>query len=194
MKACIDCGLTKETKLFNRTLGGFRPECKECEKERRQARRQADPVAYAANIMAQGVLKRTKYHIDRPANAVYKRLGIKNELGDNIADIRKLLLDNFRENIESLLAEGKTPTIDRVNNRGNYALENIRIISLEENSGLADLSSVMRPVLIIYKNGEEKHFESISEAAEKLKCKRDTVYASHANNRWTRYGWKARIS
>lgn len=194
MKTCIDCNETKETALFNRTPGGYRPECKACEKERREARKRADPVTYAANMMAQGILKRTKYHVDKPANAVYKRYGIKSEIGDSIADIRDVLLTHFREDIARLVTEGRTPSVDRIDNRGNYTVDNIRIIPVEENAGRADLTTIMRPVLIEFEDGQERRFESVVAAAKYLGCKRDTVYASDAHNRRTRNGWKARIS
>lgn len=188
MKRCIDCEIEKSLEYFNKLNRGFRPECKDCEKARREARHKADPLLATVNTLADGILKRVKYGINKPKNKIYKERGIKCLIGENRAEIRESLLAHFEEDIKNLLEKGERPSVDRIDAYSHYTIENIQIISVKENASRADASSKSIPITAVLATGEKVSFISISEAAKSLEIKRDTITRHLTAGTKTRYG------
>lgn len=183
MKTCIDCTQNKSVSEFNKLGKGNRPECKSCEKARRERRKAEDLFLATVNSMADGILKRTKHAIYSVKNRVYRERGIVSEIGDNRAEIRTNLIKYFGNDIKSLLHSGQKPSVDRIDSYGNYSVENIQIVSLSENLSRIDTSDRSVEVTAEIDNTTIE-FESISAAAKSLGIKRDTIY--HHLNKGTR--------
>lgn len=183
MKTCIDCSVTKDLSAFNKHNNGTRPECKACEKVRRNRRRAEDLFLATVNSMADGILKRTIHAIDSPKNRIYKERGIKSEIGSSRAEVRANLIKHFADDINHILRSGEKPSVDRIDNYGNYSVENIQIVTLSENLTRIDTSD--RAVKVFAEvNGIVTEFKSISDAAKIIGIKRDTIY--HHLNKGTR--------
>jgi hypothetical protein len=181
LKCCSQCGEVKPLTSFykhNRLSDGRRPECIDCSKKKRKEIEENDPYTSTLNRLADNILKRTVYALDKPKNRIYKERGIKCLLGNNRAEVRGILRKHYGYEIKRLLRKGQKPSVDRIDPYGNYELGNIRIVSLQENLSRADHSHVRQSVRVIYPNGDKKEFPSISHAAKYLGCKRDTIYAS----------------
>ncbi|MDQ0154951.1 NUMOD1 domain-containing DNA-binding protein [Robertmurraya andreesenii] len=162
----------------NKLSDGRRPECKECSKKRNQEKAANDPYTSTLNKMADNILKRTKYAINKPKNKTYLVRGIKCLLGDSRNEIREMLDKHYGCEIKKLLHRGQKPSVDRIDPYGHYELGNIQIVSLEENLSRIDHKSISKSVRVTFPDGEQKVFESISDASKELGCKRDTIYAS----------------
>jgi hypothetical protein len=157
---------------------GVRPECKECGKKRSKEIALTDPYTKCLNNLADNILKRTKYAIDRPKNKTYLERGIKCLIGENRVEIREFLDTHFSADIKTLLILNEKPSVDRIDPYGHYELGNIQIVTLKENITRADHSSISHSIRVTYPNGEQKDFPSISAASKGIGCKRDTIYAA----------------
>ena len=175
MKTCIDCSVTKDLSAFSKHNIGTRPECKTCEKARRDKRRAEDLFLATVNSMADGILKRTIHAIDSPKNRIYKERGIKSEIGSSRAVVRANLIKHFADDITRILRNGEKPSVDRIDNYGNYSVENIQIVTLSENLSRVDMTHKSVKVFAEIA-GDVCEFKSISDAAKSIGVKRDTIY------------------
>jgi hypothetical protein len=157
---------------------GRRPECIECSKEARRRFVNENPYLNTLNKLADNILKRTNYAIDKPKNKVYKERGIKCLLGTNRVEVRESLDKHYGQDIKNLLDSGLKPSVDRIDPFGHYELGNIQIVTLKENISRVDSSYKSNPIRVFYPEGVQKDFPSIIAASKELKCKRDTIYAS----------------
>lgn len=176
LKICIDCKRELDEEMFNKSGGKLRPECKECEKVRREKRASANPYLTTLNKLSDNILKRTVYGIDKPKNRIYKERGIKCLLGSNRVEVREQLDSHFGNEIKALLAKGEKPSVDRIDPYLHYQVDNIQIVTLTENLKRIDKSSTQRKVTVTYPDGQTKEFPSVLVAAKELGCKRDTIY------------------
>lgn len=183
MKNCIDCKTLKHPSEFNRNKNNVRPECKVCEKARKDRRKAEDLFLATVNLMADGILKRTVRAVNSPKNRIYKERNIVSEIGNNRAEIRDSLVTHFADDIKSLLQSGQKPSVDRIDSYGNYSVENIQIATLTENLSRIDTSDRSIEVTAEIDNATIE-FESISATAKTLGIKRDTIY--HHLNKGTR--------
>lgn len=130
--------------------------------------------------MASTILKRLKYcnwdgyeHLK-----CYRDNDVRCYLGKTTKEISDKLLEHFRSDIVALIADGKTPTVDRIDSKGHYELGNIRIIDLYENAaqGLQNANEPRKqPVQVIYSDGSAVIYESIREAARKTSLSHSCV-------------------
>jgi hypothetical protein len=181
LKKCCRCEQVKPLTSFHKhskLSDGRRPECIECSKEARQRFVNENPYLNTLNKLADNILKRTNYAIDKPKNKVYKERGIKCLLGNNRVEIRESLDKHFGQDIKNLLDLGLKPSVDRIDPFGHYELGNIQIVTLKENIARVDNSYKSNPIRVFYPDGTQKDFPSIIAASKELKCKRDTIYAS----------------
>lgn len=135
-KVCSKCGKEKHVDEFHRDRtrkDGRHPYCKACKSAyNKQRYRKMSPLERSVYSMARGIIGRTG------PNGVYTKKGIKNLIG-NQAEIERFLLENFSEDIQAILDEGETPSVDRIDYRGHYEPGNIRIIPHSLNSQLGAL-------------------------------------------------------
>jgi hypothetical protein len=181
LKKCCRCEEIKSLASFHKhskLSDGRRPECIECSKKSRQKSVSANPYLDTINKLADNILKRTRYGIDRPQNKTYKERGIKCLLGRNRAEVRESLDKHYGQDIKRLLDLGMKPSVDRIDTFGHYELGNIQIITFKENISRVDNSYKSNPIRVFYPDGTQKDFPSIIAASKELKCKRDTISAS----------------
>jgi hypothetical protein len=181
LKKCCRCGEVKTLTSFHKhskLSDGRRPECIECSKEARQRFVNDNPYLNTLNKLADNILKRTMYAIDKPKNKVYKERGIKCLLGSTRVEVRESLDKHFGQDIKSLLDSGLKPSVDRIDPFGHYEPGNIQIVTLKENLSRVDNSYKAQSIRVFYPDGTQKDFPSIIAASNELKCKRDTIYAS----------------
>lgn len=195
MKKCNKCGEVKELASFHKLTSskdGRRPDCKVCCKKQRDERNNKDIVRYKTDILGSGIMKRIKYDIDKPKNNCYKEHNVKCTIGNTPKEISDYLYDNYYDEIKSLIDEGKTPSVDRIDSNKDYALDNIRIIELIENVKLGVKNAIKKTSKQIksIKEDEVIIYDSISQASKELGIKRDTIYAHLDNGTFTRYGYK----
>lgn len=157
---------------------GRRPECKECSRKRLLEIKENNPFEAELRRLADGILKRTKYAVDKPKNKTYLERGIKCLLGETRVEVKEQLRKHYGDDIKRLLRKGIIPSVDRLDPYGHYELGNIQIVSLKTNLSRVDHSVKSVPIKVLYPDGNVDVFESISDAANHLKCKRDTIYAS----------------
>lgn len=186
-KKCIDCGEVKPVLHFQKGGKNYRPECKDCDRNRRMLRREKDEVKFICNQKAGDILKRTggyQTQKENAKNASYKRRGVKCLIGTNRKQVSAYLYENFKEDIESILLIGEIPSVDRIDPYGNYEEGNIRIISASKNN-----SETGRRVKAISPEGEEYVFNTVKAAANYVGCKRDTVYLGISSGTERKNGW-----
>ena len=136
LKKCSKCEEVKPLTSFHKhskSSDGRRPDCIECCKIYRIDKAIKDPIAHKIRLMASGVLKRTKYDINKLKNKAYKKNMVQNKLGDTLPEIVATLNSHFYNDIINLLERGENPSIDRIDPKGDYEIGNIRIIDLKEN-------------------------------------------------------------
>lgn len=179
-KMCRDCGNELPLTDFHKGCGHFgrKPWCKKCTRERELRRRELDPLHAKLTIMADGILKRTKYVHCTPFNRSYKERGIQCLIGDNLPEVRDFLKVHFGNDVLHLMESGENPSVDRIDPYGHYELTNIQIISMKENRNRADMSYRNRPITVEDAFGNIQSFKSIKEASQV------TGYSySHISNR-----------
>jgi hypothetical protein len=197
-KICIDCKLEKSLSEFYTTVSHgrkkLRPECKVCHLTRKKKYEKKledkDTYSYKLKKLGIGILRRTIYKNQNKRNKCYRDKGIKCKIGKNLKEICNFLDSNFKQDILNLLERGEISSVDRIDSNKHYEEGNLRIITFKENSILglknANLATSI-PVRVFYKDGSTCDFLSISDAANSLNCKRDTVYA-HLDGSKTRTG------
>ena len=138
-KTCSKCGVEKEISLFHKNstcVGGVRPECKSC------------AVLYSQNRYIQNKEKiRNKFktwcfnypwkrtysaivqRCDNPKGSSYSSYG-----GRGIKNLFKSSDELHELWIRDKAYEMIRPSIDRIDNDGNYCTENCRYIEYKENS------------------------------------------------------------
>jgi len=194
MKTCSKCGLEKHEDDFYRlrsSKDGRRPDCKDCSKKTKAEYKNMHPVMSRCKQLGHGIIKRTKTEVNHPSNKCYKDNKVVSEIGDTGIEIAKYLYTNFYEEIESLINEGKKPSVDRIDSTKNYAKGNIRIVDFRENylDGVANaVKKTSKQVKVYYPTGEEVIFASVSEASRELGIKRDTIIRNRDNGTTTRKG------
>jgi hypothetical protein len=152
---------------------GHRPDCKQCSKKSKELYAEANPYKYRLRIMSSTILKRIKYK-DREGYThlnCYKENDVKCHLGDTVEAVMSTLDANFKGDIMKLLGEGKTPSVDRINSKGNYSLSNIRILDYKENGRLGFEEAnrrKMRPVRAIFPEGSVQDFACLKDAEREL--------------------------
>lgn len=170
MRTCGRCGLNKPLSQFykNGSSKG-RPECKQCTKEIRDQKKEADLADYLLKEMSGSILKRTRpiYGPVEKHKACY--VGIECSLGKTVDEVYKLLRKHFYDDTKTLLDNGLRPSVDRIDPKGNYELSNIRIIDKFENGKLGFMNANevrKKPVQAIFSDGTTKTFSSVREAAQ----------------------------
>lgn len=141
-KVCPRCGQEKDIEEFHRNKrrkDGRYWCCKTCVSEHKKEYskrkyREMSPLERSIHNMARGVCYRTG------PNGKYTKKGIRNLLG-NQAEIERFLLEHFSEDIQAILDEGETPSIDRINSSGHYEPGNVRVIPHRLNSKLGAIKS-----------------------------------------------------
>lgn len=195
MKKCSKCGEVKELASFHKlssSKDGHRPDCKECSKKVRENFQLNNPIRDRTNRMATGILQRTVYDIDKSKNSCYKENNVTSEIGNTYTEISDYLYNNFYYEIKTLIDQGKTPSVDRIDSKGNYSPCNIRIIELMDNVMIGVENAVKKtskPIKAI-KGEVEIIYNSISKASKELKIKRDTIYAHLDKGTTSRKGYK----
>lgn len=193
-RVCTTCGeyRTKENFYLGKR-GRLRAKCKDCSNEKslllyRRKRDEKDVRFYAAR-MASAAIQRVSN--DHPNNNYYRKNGIKNsfETHDEFTDY---IIKTFSHTIEQLLADGATPSLDRINPKGNYDPDNIRVIDIELNrtlgrETLADTNH--KRLICTYPSGEKKEFKSVKEAHEVTRLDRATIRRSFMKSVKTKSGF-----
>lgn len=169
MRTCSRCGLSKPLSQFykNGTSKG-RPECKQCTKEIRDQKKEADLADYLLKEMSGSILKRSRpiYGPVEKHKACY--IGIECSLGKTVDEVYRLLKKHFYDDTKSLLDNGLRPSVDRIDPKGDYELTNIRIIDKYENGRLGFESANearKKPVIAIFQDGTTEIYGSIREAS-----------------------------
>lgn len=195
MKKCSKCGEVKELTSFHKLSSvkdGHRPDCKDCCKKSKNKFIEENPIKHRCNIMASGILSRTIWDIDKKSNKCYKENKVVSEIGNTYSEISNYLYDNYHNEIKLLIDQGKIPSVDRVDSKGNYSPDNIRIIDLDDNvmMGVENAVKKTSKKIKMIKDGNITIYNSISHASRELKIKRDTIYTHLDKNTMTRYGLK----
>jgi hypothetical protein len=144
------------------------------------------PVEKKLWQLATGILLRTDPNRNEPKNAYYRTNGITCELGSSPKDVYKYLYENHYKEVASLLAEGQTPSVDRIDASMSYIPGNVRIISLEQNIELALENAhekLSKKVRITYNQGKTYDFKSVREAAKVVGLSRTTLNEMLKGNR-----------
>lgn len=188
-KKCNVCGIKKPiTEFYTNGTNKRRPECKKCTLKRKNERNKS--VKNIIKIRARSILKRLN-NTDKTRNKVYKNLECS--IGDDVEEIYHYLLNNFKQDFEELINQGKTPSVDRINSNIGYHKGNIQIISFKENTEKGRkkaVQSTSKPIKVIYSDDTEEIFRSVSACARKLNIKRGTIIRNRDNGTTSRKGRK----
>jgi hypothetical protein len=181
IKKCLWCGEVKPLTSFHKhskLSDGRRPECKDCSKAKKEKSKLENPLEHAMKNLSANIYKRIFIDINKPKNKCYKEKNIKCLIGNNTPAIYDTLNRHYRDDIKRLLQKGLRPSVDRIDPDGHYELGNIQIVDLVDNINRSRHPSTSKTIRVIYPNETVEEFPSISAAARKLKCKRDTIYYS----------------
>jgi len=151
-------------------------ECKQCNKMFSFLRRKKYPWS-----RTQENIKQRCNNINCKAYKYYGGRGIKCLITKE--DIKKLW---FRDNAKLM----NRPSIDRIDNDGDYCLENCRFIEMSENGGKAKKDNAKKCLQSI-KNGDFiKIWNSAIEAGRQLKICHSSIYECINGNRKSAGGFK----
>lgn len=193
-RVCTTCGeyRTKENFYLGKR-GRLRAKCKDCSNEESlllyRKKREAKDIKFYASRMASAAIQRVSN--DHENNSYYRKNSIKNRF-ETHEDFTDYIIKTFSHTIEQLLDEGATPSLDRINPKGNYEPNNIRVIDIELNRtlGRETLADTNRKrVICTYPNGEKRKFNSVKEAHEVTKLDRATIRRSFMKNVRTKAGF-----
>lgn len=189
MKICSICNTEKPLSEYYASKGFPRTECKECHLKKKHEREAANPYKTVIHNMISGIFHRTQWSTEKAQNKSYA--GVKCLLGSTPEEARRTLHRHFELNIKRLMSEGKKPSVDRKESSGDYSVDNIEIIPLEENvrKGAQKGTEMTKRPIGVYDSGNPyKSYDSVSEAAKALGLKRDTIIRHAKNGTETRYG------
>ena len=149
MKTCTGCIQEKSLNEFNRsksTKDGLTYRCKDCQKAARELAKAPIRAARKARLktktlkyfkdMTWGHLQERTINGSRPrwtlpsTRKYYLNKGIKLLMS---RDQWNAFCDENEEIIMGFYKNGITPSLDRIDSAGHYALDNIQIISLKDN-------------------------------------------------------------
>lgn len=153
MKVCTKCKEEKSLSGFSKDKGqksGIRPECKNCQKEFQKQLHKNYPWLRP--------LRNAKGRCNNPKNKKFNDYG-----GRGIKFLLKDIDGEYLWNRDKgwLL---KNPSIDRIDNDGDYTLENCRFIEFSENSA----KDKRKPILQYDLNGNFiREYKSIMDAQRK---------------------------
>ncbi len=162
-KICTICKTNKEFSLKN--FDRNRNICKECRKNKKIKRmnnkKENNPVDYYSAMMARWARSR----IFSPSKKKKCYRGLEKPFGfESSGDLAKYIKDNFSEDILKILANDKTPSLDRINSSIGYTKDNIQVISFIENT-LDGVETRKKKVYLMMKSGKEIIFESLTNCA-----------------------------
>lgn len=143
MKTCSKCKVTKEESEFfkdKRTKSGLYSGCKDCHRlnlgvvDRRQMRMSPTPqnvaTVYLLNIGARLAGGKCYTNI--------KCLLSKDDLEKFLTNNWDIFLEQYKIWKENNFKRKFIPTLDRIDPKKHYKLNNIRLLPLDENAGLAN--------------------------------------------------------
>ena len=169
MKICSTCDKLKSDNEFYKHIlhkDGLTSDCKECSKTKATKRR--------INFPWNDLLADIKQRCENPLNQAYKWygfLGIKCLITSK--EIKQLMI---RDNYYNL----KNPTIDRINNDGDYELNNCQFIEKSENSK----KDKFKPIIQFDLNGKFiKEWDSAIDVEKILSISRGNICSCCNNNR-----------
>jgi hypothetical protein len=183
MKVCKNCNIEKPLDNFYTagTRNGkaiYRGKCKECElKEKRKPEgylradwivdNPKENIVYQkCKIMAYSAKSRVTSP-SKEAKSAYQNL--KTPFGFSSArEMIIFLYENFYDDIEVLLKQEKTPSVDRIDTSVGYTPGNIRVIDFTENT-LRGVENTKSPVKVTYLDGTVKNFDSVISCAKEFK-------------------------
>lgn len=132
MKTCTKCKVDKDIDQYEKnraTRDGYQGRCRECRQADRKARYAAlTPYQRSLETMSRAMVGRGKKE-----EGAYAR--VENRIG-NSKQVSEYLDRYFKGAITDLLAEGKTPSVDRVDDKGHYEHGNVRVVDRSVNSSL----------------------------------------------------------
>ncbi|MBX9955103.1 hypothetical protein H7T43_09260 [Peribacillus simplex] len=132
MKACAKCKIEKDIDQYEKNRAkkdGYQDRCRECRQADRKARYAAlTPYQKSLETMSRAMVGRGKIK-----EGSYAR--VENRIG-NSKQVSEYLDRYFKGAITDLLAEGKTPSVDRVDDKGHYEHGNVRVVDRSVNSSL----------------------------------------------------------
>jgi len=169
--------------------------CIECNRKRNLERyyrkRESGDVNFLASRMASGALQRCRGGTEK-SDKHYRNRGVRVMFRSH-KEFKEYIITNFSKEIEGLLKEGKTPSLDRISPKGHYEEGNIRVIDLKENARLGSQTFAIRnskAVECVYPDGEKEIFPSIKIAHEDTGLDRATIRRSITKDVETRFGYR----
>lgn len=181
-KVCSKCGERKKVSEFHkdsRLKCGYRADCKECKIKQKHN--------YYRKYPYKKTLTDIKQRCNNPNNKEYKNYGGRG--------IKCLITE---EEVKRLWFRDKAylmdkPSIDRINNDGDYTYENCRYVELRENVQKQDKTIFKRKIFQYnYKSDLINIFNSSIEAEERTGISRSNIVACCNNRRKSagKFIWK----
>lgn len=176
MKKCTRCKLFKKLKEFSKNKSrkdGLRNWCKDCRKSFREENKEKiseQKKIYHRKYPWKRILCSIKQRCNNLKCKSYKdygERGIKCLITE--IEIKQLW---FRDKAYLM----KKPSIDRINNNGNYCLENCRFIEFSENSTERNIRISSKVVYQYDLNGNFiKDWKSVTSASKQLKISKEAI-------------------
>jgi hypothetical protein len=143
--------------------------CNECRNKWRRERAKKFPVEHKVKQMAYNLLNRLYKYTDDPRNKCYQENNIECKIGKTPSEVYDYIIANFYDEINEIINNDGTPSIDRIDSAKHYEEGNLRIVTFEENSRLGRKKSLevcQRPVRITYADGTFTEHTGIKKAGE----------------------------